>query len=476
MANRSFEALEVLHPRSLKHLSGYLYALVEGRLWLKVLVSMVLGLLTGAAIGPGMGWVAPELGAVIGNWLALPGQLFLAAIQMIVVPLVFASIIRGLAAGENIAQLKRLGLATVLFFVVTTAVAAAIGLFVAELFEPGRAVGQQMLAAARDVAVADNVPLAPPVWSDMPQRLVGLLPGNPLSSMVQGEMLQVVIFAAVVGVALIAMQPETARPLLDLLGSVQEVCMTVVRWAMVLAPFAVFGLMARLTSQLGFNALLGMGLYVATVLFGLFLLFLVYLFLIGVFGKESPLRFLSSVRELLLLAFSTSSSAAVMPLSIRTAEESLGVRPSVAQFVVPLGATINMNGTALYQGAATVFLAQVYGIDIGIGGMLLVVAMAVGASIGSPATPGVGIVILSMVLSTIGVPPAGVALIMGVDRILDMSRTAINVCGDIVACKLMDRWIGDSLESQPEPGIPAAERSGSEIVDPYIGGKQNSDP
>ncbi|MDX1401939.1 MAG: cation:dicarboxylase symporter family transporter, partial [Kiloniellales bacterium] len=186
------------------------------------------------------------------------------------------------------------------------------------------------------------------------------------------------------------------------------------------------------------------------VLLGLLLLFAIYLLLVYVFGKESPIHFVRSVRELLLLAFSTSSSAAVMPLSIRTAEEKLRVRPSISQFVIPLGATINMNGTALYQGAATAFLAQIYGIDIGIGGMLLVVAMAVGASIGSPATPGVGIVILSMVLSSIGVPAAGVALIMGVDRILDMSRTAINVSGDVVACKLMDRWIGSSMTARQE--------------------------
>ena len=225
--------------------------------------------------------------------------------------------------------------------------------------------------------------------------------------------------------------------------------MTVVRWAMHLAPFAVFGLMARLTSQIGLGALAGMALYVGTVLLGLSILLVVYLALVWVLTEQRPMSFLRATRELLLLAFSTSSSAAVMPLSIKTAQERLGVRESIAQFVVPLGATINMNGTALYQGAATVFLAQVYGIDIGVGGMALIVAMAVGASIGSPGTPGVGIVILAMVLSTVGIPVEGVALLMGVDRILDMCRTAINVAGDLVACKLMDRWIGS------EPGAPA---------------------
>ncbi|NND55415.1 MAG: dicarboxylate/amino acid:cation symporter [Gammaproteobacteria bacterium] len=469
MTRESNTAIEVLSPRSLRHLSRYLRNLVEGRLWLKVIIGMLLGLLTGVLIGPSVAWVPPDIGIAIGNWLALPGQLFLATIQMIVIPLVFASIIRGLVSGEDISQLKSLGLATVGYFVITTAVAATIGLTVAELIEPGRAISEAMLITTQDATLNGQTPAAVPAWKDVPGQLIGLLPSNPLSSMVQGEMLQVVIFAAVVGVALLSMQPASAKPLLDLLGSLQEVCMTVVRWAMLLAPIAVFGLMARLTSQLGFSALLGMGLYVATVLLGLLILFLLYLALVAFFGKESPLHFLRSTRELLLLAFSTSSSAAVMPLSIRTAEEKLGVRPSVSQFVIPLGATINMNGTALYQGAATVFLAQVYGIDIGIGGMAMVVAMAVGASIGSPATPGVGIVILAMVLETIGVPASGVALIMGVDRILDMSRTAINVSGDIVACKLMDRWIGSSMTAQEELDEQRAQhaerlRSGEDVL------------
>ena len=220
--------------------------------------------------------------------------------------------------------------------------------------------------------------------------------------------------------------------------------MTVVRWAMWLAPVAVFGLMARVMTQLGVAALIGMAQYVVTVLVGLALLFLAYLAIVGIVARRSPTHFVRSTRELLLLAFSTSSSAAVMPMSIKTAEEKLGVRSSVAQFVVPLGATINMNGTALYQGVATVFLAQAYGVELGISGMLLIVALAVGASIGSPATPGVGIVILATVLTSVGIPAEGIALILGVDRLLDMSRTAINVAGDLVASQVMDGWIESS--------------------------------
>jgi Na+/H+-dicarboxylate symporter len=438
-----FQYLDAIHPRSLKHLAGHLSAMVAGRLWLKVLVGLGLGLAVGFALGPAAGLVVPSTGALIGNWLALPGMLFLAAVQMIVIPLVFASIILGLAASENAEQLRRLGIIVVLFFLVTTGIAVALGLWIALLLQPGRGLSSELVAAGSAFDAPE--PPAPPQLQDIPEALVHLLPGNPLGSMVEGEMLQVVIFAIVVGIALVTLTPRQSKPLIDLLTAVQQVCMTVVKWAMRLAPVAVFGLMARLTSQIGFDAMIGMAFYVAVVVGGLLLLLVMYLLLVWTLAAQSPTSFLSATRELMLLAFSTSSSAAVMPLSIKTAEEKLGVRPSVAQFVIPIGATINMNGTALYQGVATVFLAQVYGVDISAAGMALVVAMAVGASVGSPATPGVGIVILSMVLSSVGIPVEGVALLMGVDRILDMCRTSINVAGDLVASKLMNRWLGDTV-------------------------------
>jgi Na+/H+-dicarboxylate symporter len=448
-ANHS--TLQFLHPRSLKYLSDYLQSLVRGRLWLKVLIGMALGIMVGVLLGPSMGLVKPAIASTISDWLAFPGKLFLALIQMIVIPLVFASIIRGLAATEDLEQLRQIGLRVVLFFVVTTAVAIIIGLTIASVIKPGNFVDSQALQASLGVApvIPEQIPGAFE-FNELPQKVVSLLPDNPLNSMVESNMLQVVIFAMVIGVALVMMATEQSRPMLDLLGSLQEVCMTVVRWAMLLAPFAVFGLLAQLTAKLGFDALVGMAVYVGTVLLGLILLFCVYLIILFVVARVRPVFFIKSVREVLLLAFSTSSSAAVMPLSIKTAEEKLGVRSSVSQFVIPLGATINMNGTALYQGVAAIFLAQVYGIDISLGGMALIVLTSVGASIGAPATPGVGIVILSMVLASVGIPAAGIALIMGVDRILDMSRTAINVSGDLVTAKIMDIWVGSSRSHQEE--------------------------
>ena len=442
-------SLELLDPRSLKYLSDYLQGLVRGRLWLQVLVGLAAGIMVGILMGPTVGWLDAGNAATISDWIALPGKLFLALIQMIVIPLVFASIILGLAATENLEQLRKMGLRVILYFIATTALAIIIGLGVALLMKPGSYVDSNAQAGALNLG-------------ELPQKLVSLLPTNPLSSMVESNMLQVVIFSMVIGVALVMMSPAQSRPMLDLLSSLQEVCMTVVKWAMWLAPYAVFGLIAQLTAKLGVNALLGMAVYVATVLIGLLLLLVFYLLIILLVVRDRPLGFLVAVRDVLLLSFSTSSSAAVMPLSIRTAEEKLGVRPSISQFVIPLGATINMNGTALYQGVAAIFLAQIFNIDIGPGGMALIVVTAVGASIGAPATPGVGIVILAMVLGTVGIPASGLALIMGVDRILDMSRTAINVCGDLTAARLMDRWMG------------GADRTRHDTVDTDVTGQQTS--
>ena len=444
--------IESLYPRSLKYLTDYLQSLVRGRLWLQVMVGMILGISIGILMGPSVGWLKPSDAIIISDWLAFPGKLFLALIQMIVIPLVFASIIRGLAATEDLDQLRSIGVRVVLFFIATTALAIIIGITVATLIKPGTYIDSHALQNTLGTlpTITDQTAAQGLNINELPQKVITLLPANPLSSMVESNMLQVVIFAMVVGVALVMMHPAQAKPLLDLMGSLQEVCMTVVRWAMLLAPIAVFGLLAQLTAKLGLDALLGMAVYVGTVLLGLVLMFCVYLIIIFTVAKLNPIVFIKSVKEVLLLAFSTSSSAAVMPLSIKIAEEKLQVRPSVAQFVIPLGATINMNGTALYQGVAAIFLAQIFGIDISIGGMALIVLTSVGASIGAPATPGVGIVILSMVLSTVGIPAAGIALIMGVDRILDMSRTAINVSGDLVTAKLMDKWVGSKSTRSEE--------------------------
>jgi len=442
--------------RPLADLAGKLNRLVEGRLWLKVVLGMVLGILTGVLLGPGVGWVAPATSRTIVSWLALPGQLFLVLVQMIVVPLVFASIVRGLATSGT-GELKTLGLGDGAFFLATTVLATTIGLALALAIDPGAYIDVDQLRASFGTSSIPASAAGAPTLTNVPALLISLLPTNPLDAMAQGQMLQVILFAVIVGVALVSMPRDKAAPLFDLLGSLLEVCMTVVSWAMRLAPLAVFGLMSRLVATIGFGVLAGMAVYVGTVLLGLLMLVALYLILVAGVARRSPLRFLAATRELLLLAFSTSSSAAVMPLSIQTAEERLAVRNGIARLLVPLGATINMNGTALYQGVATVFLATAFGVALDTGALLFVVSMAVVAAIGSPGTPGAGIVILAAVLEGVGIPAAGVALILGVDRLLDMARTAVNVAGDMTACVVLDRVLGSTEAAPVADEVPAPE-------------------
>ncbi|MCB0390491.1 MAG: dicarboxylate/amino acid:cation symporter [Bdellovibrionales bacterium] len=439
--------LEVLHPQSLKHLSNYLNDLLKKHLWAKVLSGFVIGILLGVIISPELNWIDSSISQELGEWLAFPGQLFLRLVQMIVIPLIFASVIRGVASSDNINQLKQLGLRIGIYFVFTTTVAIVIGIVTVTFVKPGALIDTQLLTQVSstnqmqvDINRSENNDIE---IRTLPRKVIGLLPQNPLTAMTDSNMLQVVLFSLIVGFALIAMTPKQAQPLLDLLGSIQEVCMIVVKWAMFLAPFAVFGLTTQMVSTVGLHALTGMGAYVATVLMGLIFVLLFYLLIILFVGKKNPFHFLKSIVNVQLLAFSTSSSAAVMPLSIKTAEEDLGVRTSISHFVIPLGSTINMDGTALYQIIATIFLAQVYQIDLSLGQMTLIGITALGASIGSPGTPGVGIVILATILQSVGIPLEGTALIIAVDRILDMSRTAVNVTGDLTACIVMDKLIKD---------------------------------
>ena len=423
--------------------ASQLEALSRQRLWLQVLVAIVLGVGCGVLLGPTGGLVSQDTALLIGNWLSFPGKLFLLAIQFVVVPLIVASVIRGIAAEGPVGGMGAIGARTVVFFVATTLIAVAIGLGVAMVAQPGLYIDRLLVetALAAPGAAGGAAPAQMPAAADIPDVIVSLFPRDPLTTFVGGNMLQIVVAAAVIGVALAMMPVEQRRPLTDLLASVQAACMVVVGWALRLTPVAVFGLLAHIASRVGISVLVGTGMYVLTVLAGLALLALVYLLAVRLVARRPVLAFLRTARESILLAFSTSSSAAVMPVTLAAAETGLGVRPQVARFVVPLGTTINMAGTALYQGVATLFLAQVFGVDIGAAGLLLVVVMATGAAIGSPGTPGVGIVVLATILATVGIPPAGIAIVLGVDRLLDMCRTAVNVTGDLVACVTVNRSV-----------------------------------
>lgn len=440
---------------------GGLRTLIRTHLWAQILFAMLTGVLTGIALSP-EGWnlVASDTSVLLAEWLALPGQIFLSLIQMIVVPLVICSILLGIASNEDTATLKRLGLRVVPYFLTTTTIAVLIGLTVATVIQPGNYIDQELVSQQLTPAEAGSVIDAQPQADDtaiddasIPQKIVGVIPTNPLEAALEQSMFQVVIFVILIGIAAASLMREKAEPLLNLAGSFMDISMRIVSWAMLLVPFAVFGLLAQITIKVGIDILIGMGVYVLTVLAGLLGLLCAYLLIISVIGKRNPFRFLSQIKEVMLLAFSTSSSAAVMPLSIKTAEEKMKLPPSIVRFMIPLGATINMDGTALYQVVAAVFLTQVFGIDLTTGQMVLLMVTTVGASIGAPSTPGVGIVILASVLEGFGVPAAGMALIIGVDRILDMSRTSVNVTGDLVASTVIHRWVGNTIEAEQPPEV-----------------------
>jgi Na+/H+-dicarboxylate symporter len=450
-------SLELVNPRSLKQLVQPLQRLIRNRLWLQVLVGMALGIAAGLLINPDAGFVSKPVAHAIGEWLALPGHLFLAFIQMIVVPLVLASIIRGIAAATDIQQLRSTGLGLAVYFVVTTAAAAVMGIVIGLTIRPGdyvdpsvmRRAVVEMPAETEDVVeqVPDN---KPPKLEEIPERITEVLPTNPMSSIVEGEMLQIVIFSIVIGIGLLSVPVVSAKPLLELLGSVQQVCMAIVGVVMTFAPVAVFGLLAQAMINAGAGVLTGLGMYAAVVVLGMAVLLVFYVALAVALGNRNPVAFLKGIREPLLLGFSTNSSAATMPVTVKAAEEDLGVRPSLAQLIVPLGATMNMGGTALYQCLATMFMAQLFQLDLPLGVLIALVFTAVGASIGTPAVPGVGIIVLATVLSSAGVPLAGLSLIIGLDRILERFRTSLNVAGDLVACVVMDRFTSSKTSREAE--------------------------
>ncbi len=432
----------MLEFTSLNSLSVYLDRLVKGRLWLKVIIGLILGSGMGFILNPSMGLVSESLSLPLANWLDLPGQIFMRLVQMIMIPLIFASIISGIVSNTS-ENLKTFGLKLLLYFVFTTAIAIIIGLTITLVMKPGRYIfmqggfpnsGQKQIIPNEHTNLIENIPSA----------ISNLIPNNPLESILTGEMLAVVIFTIIIGVAITQLRKETAMPIIRFTEAIQKICMIVVSWAMMLVPYAVFGLMAALLSRTGVKIFLGLGYYMLVVVLGLFILLIFYLVLIFLVTKTSPLKFLRAIREPQLLAFSTASSAAVMPLSMKTADDKLGVSSNISDFVIPIGATINMDGTALFQCVTTLFMAQAYGIELSVISLVLITITVVAASIGTPAIPGGGVIILASVLQSAGIPVEGLIVIIGIDRILGMFRTAVNVTGDLTACLIFNTFYGNS--------------------------------
>lgn len=427
-----------------------LRAWVRTRLWAQVLVGLAFGVLVGAVLGPDVGLVAPEAGEIVGRWLAIPGRIFLGLISLVLVPLVLVSIVQGITGSGGGQTLRRLGGRLLVFVVATTAIASFLGVLLASVLRPGEmlrgvvaesAASEQTRPEGTAEAAAETAAepgVGGTLLANGPDLIVDILPTNMTAVVLERNMLAIVVFAVLLGVACTVSGRERVRPLLDVLAAILEVSMSIVKWAMFLAPLAVFGLMAQLVIQVGLGTIGTLAAYAGTVLLGLALLYAIFMAIVALTTRRQLLGFAGAIAPVQLMAFSTSSTAAVMPLSIDTAIRTLGVRSQTANLVIPLAATINMAGTAMYQTIAILFLAQAAGLDLSVGVTIGVVVSVVAASIGAPGTPGVGVVILSQIATGAGIPATGLPLVLGLDRPLDMARTAVNVTGDLAACVVVD--------------------------------------
>ncbi len=427
----------------LRSLHIYLLKLVERRLWLQVLVAIALGVGVGMLMSEEAALVEPKNAETIGNWLALPGKIFMKLVQMIMIPLIFSSIIGGISSNSN-SELKKMGLLVFVYFLISTVVSIIVGIILALLMQPGSMMSSTDFMSSSTVA-GESFSGKLPSLGEIPTTISELLPANPLEAMVSGEMLSIVIFTIIIGVAITKLTSKTLKPIMMVIGAIQEICMTIVKWAMKIVPYAVFGLMAQLTASIGFASITSVAYYFLVVIIGLLILLIIYMIVVGTLGRTNPFQFLKKIGHVQLLAFSTTSSAAVMPLSLKTAEDKLNVSPGVSNFIIPIGATVNMDGTAIFQCITTLFIAQAYGMEMSMVSIVLVMLTVVGASIGTPGIPGGGVIILASVLQSAGIPSDGIMLVIGVDRILGMFRTAINVTGDLTAAVVFDRWIKRSV-------------------------------
>jgi Na+/H+-dicarboxylate symporter len=360
------------------------------------------------------------------------GQIFLASLKLLVVPLVLVSLACGTAALEDVTKLGRIGGKTLGLYLLTTAAAVSIAIVFAVVLEPG--VGFDLPSESTGYVASDAPGLA--------ETLINIFPDNPFRAMTEGRMLQVIVFAVLLGLAM-TLAGEKGRDLLRVFESANAVIMKLVFVLMEIAPIGIFCLITRVFSEQGPDAFIRLALYFSVVLLVLLVhASITYPLLLVVFGGLRPLPFFRKLRAPMTVAFSTASSGATLPVTLRTTEERLGVDGSVASFTVPLGATINMDGTAIMQGVATVFIAQAYSVEIGPAGYLTVVLTATLASIGTAGVPGVGTIMLAMVLRQMNLPVEGIALILAVDRLLDMTRTAVNITGDAAVSCIVARSEG----------------------------------
>ncbi|MCT4534274.1 dicarboxylate/amino acid:cation symporter [Halodesulfovibrio sp.] len=386
------------------------------KLWTQILIGMIVGVIIGAVAPACVPYVAPV------------GTLFINAIKMLIVPLVFASLVTGMTSMDDVKKLGRISFKTIGIYLTTTLIAISIGLIVGELLQPGA--GMNLAAAGEQVAKE-----AP----SLSKTLTGLIPKNPIDAMVKGNILQIIIFAIFLGLS-INLAGEKGAPVKNFFASLAEVMYSMTGIVMACAPYGVAALIAKVVGQYGLDALLPLAKIIGAVYFGAIIHVLItYSSYVTIIARLSPVKFFRGILDALMVAFSTTSSAGTLPATIRCTEKNLGVSPSIASFVLPLGATINMDGTAIYQGVCALFIAQAYNIDLTMGNIATIMLTGTLASIGTAGVPGAGLIMLSLILSSVGLPMEGIALIAGIDRVLDMARTTVNISGDAMTAVLVSR-------------------------------------
>jgi DAACS family dicarboxylate/amino acid:cation (Na+ or H+) symporter len=413
-----------------------------------------IGLIVGAIAGVTCNKFFPDASAlaVVQKYLSDPlGRIFLNMLIMVVIPLVFSSLALGVAQIGDLKQLGRMGLRTILYFLMVTAIAVTIGLALVNAIRPGDQLPsetKEKLLATYGQQAAELKGAAGQTEFGI-QTLVGIVPRNPFAAVARPnpDMLALIFVALMTGVGLTLIHNERAQPVIRLLEGVNDITIVIINIAMKLAPYGVAALIFSVTSRFGFDLLVALSMYVITVLTGLFLhQFGAFSILIRIFARYNPLKFFKKVETVMLTAFSTSSSNATLPTTIMVSQENLGIPPKISGFVLPLGATMNMNGTALFEGVTVLFLAQVFGIDLSLGAQLIVVIMSVLTAVGAAGVPSGSIPLLIIVLQMVNVPAEGIAIILGVDRILDMCRTVLNVTGDITCAAYVARSEGIALK------------------------------
>lgn len=389
----------------------------------------------------------------VGDNVANPvGQIFLRMLFMTVVPIVFLSLTLGVAGIGDVRKLGRLGGRTMMYFGLSTAISAVIGLTLVNVLRPGGGVPEAtrnaLMATYQSQAVGMQAGGTTHFGVGM---FVEIVPRNPVLAAANMDMLAIIFFSLVLGAALTLIPSERSEPVVKVLEGLGEAIIKIIDFAMQLAPYGVFGLIFTMTSRFGWGLLAQLGMYFTVVVVGLLIHASIGISgLVKIFAGINPVTFWKGARNIIITAFSTSSSMATLPTNIATAEHHFGVSPRIAGFVLPLGATMNMNGTALFEGVTVLFLAQVFGVDLNIGQQIVVILLAVLTAVGAAGVPGGSLPLMMVILGVVGVPPEGIAIILGVDRILDMCRTTLNVSGDLSASLYIERV--DTGRPAPVPG------------------------